>query len=185
MHRCLTLLGAAALSSVAACATVGSSSQPISDQEHVLVDSPTGRYDMLLTKEHYLSSDTITVAPARAWPALLQTYASFGVPLQGADAPSRVVATQYLHVHGTFAGERMTRWIDCGNSITGEIASNYEVTLRFATVIDTSIAGRSVLRTAVTATAVATGSGSTPVECVTRGALEKRIAALVTSRSGS
>jgi hypothetical protein len=125
------------------------------------------------------------VSPARAWPALIQTYASFGVPLQGADAASHVVATQYVHVHGTFAGERMSRWLDCGNSITGDIASNYEVTLRFATVIDTSSAGRSVLRSAVTATAVAPGSGSTGVNCTSRGALEKRIAALVASRSGT
>jgi hypothetical protein len=59
----------------------------------------------------------------------------------------------------------------------------YEITLRFGTLIDTSVTGRSILRTAVGATAVAPGSGTTPVNCNTRGALEKRIASLVLSKA--
>ena len=152
-------------------------------QEHVIVDSPTGRSDLLLTREQYLSSDTLTVPPSRAWLALMQAYASFGVPLQGADATRRMIATQYFHAHSSFAGERMSRWLECGSTMTGDIASNYEITLRFGTLIDSSVAGRSIVRTAVSATAIAPGSGTTPVECSTRGALESRIAALVASKS--
>jgi hypothetical protein len=163
------------------CAT---SSTPASyGQEHIIVDSPTGRSDLLLTREQYFSSDTLTVPPSRAWPALVQTYASFGVPLQGADAARRMIATQYFHAHSSFAGERMSRWLECGSTMTGDIASNYEITLRFGTLIDSSVVGRSIVRTAVTATAIAPGSGTTPVECSTRGSLESRIAALVASKS--
>ncbi|HKW11792.1 MAG TPA: hypothetical protein VJO33_15500 [Gemmatimonadaceae bacterium] len=164
------------------CASTGSSGGSY-EQQHVTVDGPAGRVDLLLTREQYLSSDTITVPPARAWPALVQTYAGFGVPLQGADGKSRTIATQYFHAHATFAGERMSRWLDCGSTMTGEISTNYEITLRFGTLIDTSAAGRSIVRTAVTATAIAPGSGTTPVDCSTRGALERRIAALVASKS--
>lgn len=167
---------------VAACAS-GSGSGPYA-QQHVTVDSPSGRFDMLLTRDQYLSSDTLTISPARAWPALVQTYAGFGVPLQGADAARRMIATQYIHAHTNFAGERLSRWLECGTTMTGDIATSYEITLRFGTLIDTSVAGRSVIRTAVTATAVAPGSGTTPVECSTRGTLERRIAALVSSKSG-
>jgi len=167
---------------VAACAS-GSGSGPYA-QQHVTVDSPGGRFDMLLTRDQYLSSDTLTVSPTRAWPALVQTYAGFGVPLQGADAARRMIATQYIHAHTNFAGERLSRWLECGTTMTGDIATSYEITLRFGTLIDTSVAGRSVIRTAVTATAIAPGSGTTPVECSTRGTLERRIAALVSSKSG-
>jgi hypothetical protein len=114
---------------------------------------------------------------------LIQTYASWGVPLQGADAQQYMIATQPFRAHGTFAGERLSRWIDCGQSITGDIATSYEVTLRFGSLIDTSEAGRSIIRTAVNATAIAPGSGTTPVQCSTRGALEKRIAALALNKS--
>ena len=78
----------------------------------------------------------------------------------------------------------MSRWLECGSTMTGDIATTYEITLRFGTLIDTSVAGRSIIRTSVTATAIAPGSGTTPVECSTRGALERRIAALVSSKSG-
>jgi hypothetical protein len=172
---------ALALSFAFGCAT--SSTSGTYAQQHIIIDSPGGRFDLLMSREQYLSSDTLTVPASRAWPALLQTYASFGVQLQGADPAQRVIATQYIHAHSSFAGERMSRWLECGSTMTGDIASNYEVTLRFATLIDTSVVGRSIIRTAFNATAIAPGSGTTPVECSTRGALESRIAALVASRS--
>ena len=165
-----------------ACAS--SSANPPYAQQHVTVDSPGGRVDLLLTREQYLSSDTLTIAPARAWPALVQTYAGFAVPLQGADAKGRMIATQYFHAHASFAGERMSRWLECGSTMTGDIATTYEITLRLGTLIDTSASGRSIIRTAVSASAIAPGSGTTPVQCSSRGALERRIAALVASKSG-
>jgi len=179
LSRCAAIVILAA----AGCATTGSGGQGTFQQERVTVDGPGGRYDLLLTRERYLSSDTLTIAPSRAWPALMQTYASFGVPLQGADQKRYLIATQPVHAHASFAGERMSRWLECGSTMTGDIASAYEITLRFGSLLDTTVAGRSIVRTAVTATAIAPGSGTTPVECSTRGALEKRIAALVASNS--
>ena len=63
------LLAAAALATLA-CATTGSTAAGPYEQSHVIVDAPGGRYDLLLTREQYLSSDTLTVAPKAAWPAL-------------------------------------------------------------------------------------------------------------------
>lgn len=166
-----------------ACATSGSTASGPYEQSHVVVDAPGGRYDLLLTREQYLSSDTLTVTPKSAWSALVQTYAGFGVPLQGADRTRYMIATQYFHAHTSFAGERLSRWLECGSTMTGDIATTYEITLRFGSLLDTSVAGRTVVRTAVTATAVAPGSGTTSVQCSSRGSLEKRIAALVASKS--
>ncbi len=113
----------------------------------------------------------------------MQTYAALGVPLQGADASRYMIATQYFHAHTSFAGERMSRWLECGTTMTGDIATTYEITLRFGTMLDTSVVGRTIVRTALTATAIATGGGTTGVDCSSRGSLEKRIAALVRSHS--
>lgn len=181
MRLHLTILGAA-LMSAAGCASTGGPVQTGMQQEHVGIEGVGGSFDFLLTKESFLSSDTLSVPPSRAWPALIQTYAEFGVPLQGADGSRRVIATQYVRAHGNFAGQRLSRWIDCGSSITGDIATSYEITLRFGTMIDSSAAGRSVLRSALGATAQATGGGTTPVECTTRRSFEKQIAALVQSK---
>ncbi|HEY2376662.1 MAG TPA: hypothetical protein VGH98_11860 [Gemmatimonadaceae bacterium] len=175
----------ATLSAVLAAGCATSSTPGSYAQEHVTVDSPGGRFDLLLTREQYLSADTLAVPPTRAWSGLVQTYAGLGVPLQGADAASRTIATQYFHAHARFAGESMSRWLECGSTMTGEISTSYEITLRFGTLIDTSVAGRSIVRTAVSGTAIAPGSGTTPVECSSRGALERRIVALVASKSSS
>src|SRR5690348_13092451 len=152
-------------------------------QEHMVVDAPGGRFDLLLTSDHELSSDTLVLPPAQAWRGLVQTYAGFGAPLQGADGQRYMIATESFHAHATFAGERMNRWFDCGQSITGDIATSYEITLRLGTLIDTSSTGRSIIRSAIDATAIAPGSGTTPVECSSRGTLEKRIAALAAAQS--
>lgn len=167
---------------VAGCGATGAVTQGY-QQEHTIVDAPGGRYDLLLSRENVLSSDTLVLPTAQAWKGLVETYASFGVPLQGADGEHYMIATQPFHVHVSFAGERLSRWLDCGQSLTGDNATSYLVTLRLGSLIDTSVAGRSVVRTAVSASAVSPGSGTTPVECSSRGALEKRIAALAASKS--
>lgn len=179
----LALVTIAALATLG-CASGGGARDPGPEQSHVIVDAPGGRYDLLLTREQYLSSDTLTVAPKSAWAALVQTYAAFGVPLQGADASRYMIATQYFHAHTSFAGERLSRWLECGSTMTGDIATSYEITLRFGSMLDTSAVGRTIVRTAVVATAIAPGSGTTHVDCTSRGSLEHRIAALVASKSG-
>jgi len=178
----LARLAVAALATLG-CATSGSTGAGPYEQSHVIVDAPGGRYDLLLTREQYLSSDTLTVSPKAAWPALVQTYAAFGVPLEGADQSRYVIATRYFHAHSSFAGERMSRWLECGSTMTGDIATTYEITLRFGSLLDTSVVGRTIVRSAVSATAIATGTGTTPIQCSSRGSLEKRIAALVASKS--
>ena len=178
----LARLAIAALAALA-CASTGSTGSGPYEQSHVIVDAPGGRYDLLLTREQYLSSDTLTVAPNAAWPALVQTYAALGVPLQGADKSRYMIATNYFHAHSSFAGERMSRWLECGSTMTGDIATTYEITLRLGSLLDTSVVGRTIVRTAVVASAIATGTGTTPVQCSSRGSLEKRIAALVASKS--
>jgi len=183
MHPSRLTLAAAAALAAFGCASAGSGDPGPYQQSHVTVEAPGGRYDLLLTREQFLSSDTLTVSPKSAWPALVQTYASFGVPLQGADRSQYMIATQYVHAHGSFAGERLSRWLECGSTMTGDIATTYEITLRFGSMLDASIVGRTIVRTAVSATAIAPGSGTTSVQCSTRGALEKRIAALVASKS--
>ena len=171
-----------ALAGVGACASVPSASTGY-QQEHVIVDAGDSRFDLLLSHDHYLTSDTLALPASKAWRGLVQTYAGFGVPLQGADGQHYMIATEPFHTHGSFAGERLSRWLDCGQSITGDIATSYEVTLRFGTLIDTSEAGRSIVRTSVNAMAVAPGSGTTPIECSSRGTFEKHIAALVAAKS--
>jgi hypothetical protein len=181
MTKVLFLLASLALLA-AGCASGGGAST-VSSQEHVTFDLGAGVFDMKLFRDDVLSADTLALAPAVAWQGLLRAYASLGVPLQGANARQRVIATQHFRGFRNFAGERLSRWLDCGSSMTGDIATTYEVTMRLATMVDTSLATRSVLVTAFTATAVATGSGTTPVHCRSLGTFEKQLAQIAREKS--
>jgi hypothetical protein len=178
------MFGVALLASfVAGCASGGGASPVRSTQERVTFDLGAGAFDMKLFRDEVLSADTLALAPAVAWQGLVRAYASLGVPLQGANAGRRVIATQRFRGFRNFAGERLSRWLDCGSSMTGDIATTYEVTMRLATMVDTSLAARSVLLTSFTATAVATGSGTTPVHCRSLGKLEKQLAQMAREKS--
>ena len=180
----LTFLVAFAMAGLAAsCASRTGPSTVRMREERMILDVGGLPFDVKLFHDERLSSDTLEVAPGIAWRGLVQAYASLGVPLQGANAQGRVITTKYFRAHHDFLGERISRWLDCGSSLTGEIATTYELTMRMATMIDTSLAGRSILLTALTATAIAPGSGTTPVRCQTRGSLEKRLAVLAREKS--
>jgi hypothetical protein len=170
-------LGAAMLAGAAlvGCATPPPPAQRTT-REQISFDAGSG-FDITLLRDESVSTDTVSRAPNLTWRGLVATYASLGLPILGADAPRRIIATRHFRAHGAFAGERMSRWMDCGSSITGDIATSYEITMRLASVIDSLQTGQSVLHTAVNATAAATGGGTTPVHCRSLGGLEKRIAA--------
>lgn len=164
-----------------ACASAASRAAPTTEgtvsREDVSVDAGgMGLIDVTLWRDESLSADTVAPAPAAAWPALMRAYAALGVPLQGADAKRRVIATRFFHAHSRFAGESLSRWLDCGSSITGDIASSYEITMRIGTRVDSLSGGGARLSSAVSAVATAVGSSSPPVHCTSRRTLEKRLA---------
>jgi hypothetical protein len=168
---------------VTACAAASPLGSPYQEEHVSLNGVGNGRYDILLTHDRSLSSDTVGVATPQAWKGLVRTYMSFGAPLEGVDGQHYMIATEPFRVHGTFAGESMSKWIDCGQSIMGDRASTYEVTLRLGTLLDTTDVAHPVARTAMIATAVTPGSSTAPIECGSRGLLERRIAALALSNS--
>lgn len=179
------LVAAGIAIAVAACAPSPSTSSTPSSvtRERVGFETANGAIDMTLLRDERLSEDTVAFVPARVWPALIQAYASLGAPLQGADAPRHAIATQFFRPHGTFAGLAISRLLDCGSGIMGENATSYQILMRVATVVDTSVAGRSIMRTAIAATAVAPGGGTTTLHCQSMGVLERRLVALVVARA--
>ena len=63
MHPSRLTLAAAAALAAFGCASAGSGDPGPYQQSHVTVEAPGGRYDLLLTREQFLSSDTLTVSP--------------------------------------------------------------------------------------------------------------------------
>jgi hypothetical protein len=175
--------GAAVAFGSAACASTSSAGSAYQEEHVTLNGVGNSRYDILLTHDRSLSSDTIAVPTPQAWKGLVRTYMSFGAQMEGVDGQHYMIATQPFRVHGTFAGESMSKWIDCGQSIMGDRSMTYEVTLRLGTLLDTTDAAHPIARTGMIAMAVTPGTSTAPIECGSRGTLERRIAALAASNS--
>jgi hypothetical protein len=171
---------------IAGCASgSGGGSIPTSRtvEERVSLDSPGGG-DLMLRLTHDVSgyTDTVAVASGPAWAALMRAYGTIGLAITASDPSKRLLASGPLRVHRRLGGQALSQYLDCGSSLTGDNADQYEITLRVASEIEPAGA-QSIVRSQVTATAVAVGSSNSPMRCSSKLNLERRIARLVAGGS--
>lgn len=126
------------------------------------------------------------VVPAAPDPVLLllpDVYAELGITGAGADAATRTVGRRGMDVRRTFAGERVSFWLDCGRNVIGEqVADVYRVQISLRSTVTPSARqpGSSDVRTVVEAIArTVEGNSTSPVRCVSTGRLESRIGTML------
>jgi len=80
----------------------------------------------------------------------------------------------------TFAGQRMSTWLRCGESMTGPNADSWRIYMAVVSGVEGVNNDSSKVRTLITATARNMGGSSNPIRCTTTGRFEmmlgKRIA---------
>lgn len=113
----------------------------------------------------------VPVAQARA--ALPAVYGALGLrgggPTEGGWAAPRVQATRAL------AGVRLSRYLDCGSTVSMANADHYAVTLHVATRLSETTPGATLAETRVQATAKPIGTSGETVACSSTGQLEREI----------
>lgn len=122
----------------------------------------------------------------RAWAVLPLAYEALGLPLTTLDSERRVIGAGGVRAQGRLGGAWLSRYVDCGTASTGLAnADSYAVTLDVVTQVDGSANGANAgLSTALRASGrPASTSTSNPVNCVSRGALERRLAELVREKA--
>jgi hypothetical protein len=124
--------------------------------------------------------DALAIPAGRVYALLPLAYEAAGLPLSTLDSDRRLIGAGGVRAHGRLGGTWLSRYVDCGTAPNGiPNADSWAVTLDVATRVD-STAAASELSTTVRATGRPTStSTSNPVNCVSRGALERRIAELV------
>jgi hypothetical protein len=176
----------AALTVFSACASGSHSSIPSArtEEERVTLDAPggSGSINLRLTHDVSGSADTVALATAPAWAALMRAYATLGIPISASDPSRHVLGAGPLRAHRKFGGMALSHALECGSSITGDNADMYEVTLRLVSEIEPAGA-QSIVRTQVAATAREVGSSNSPLRCSSKHGLEQRIARLVAGGS--
>lgn len=174
--RVLSSLGLALL--LAACASSGGYQQGAqTETARTRINWSSSTFEMSRTLHLPVHTDTVAVETGWLWSNLPGVYDTLGVPLNMVNAEARALGAVQARVHGRLGDERLSRYLTCGSTMTGEIADQYDI---FLTVV-TQVAAlaedstRSVLSTSLRARAEQGAVSYQENECATRGRLEEEI----------
>lgn len=119
--------------------------------------------------------DTVSGRPADLFTLLPTVYESLDVPVSTLDEEAKTLGVLEVRARGEFAGERISRWLDCGTSITGDVAGQRDVYVTLLTQVESlEGTGGSGVSVHLSGYAVQSGQGHQR-NCRTRGRLERRI----------
>ena len=120
------------------------------------------------------------LAPAeRVWAALPAAYRAVGLAGGVVSQGERVFGTPLIRSRGRLAGERASRFLNCGSNPIGAPAANlYDLETTVRTAVRTNPDGTTRLELLVEATA-APPAGGTRAQCTSTRVLEDLIAAQV------
>lgn len=122
--------------------------------------------------------------PARltaVWGTLPAVFEQLGIEPTYVDAgQGRIGNARYTRTR--IERQPMSTYIECGSGLTGPYADAYEVTLSLLVSVVPGGQLGTVVRTNVDAFATQRSANSTSIHCTSRGALERRIRALIEER---
>ncbi len=118
----------------------------------------------------------VPAAPSRVFDALKSVYEELGVP-PGTHDPStgRIGNTDFWKTR-KFAGESISSFLNCGESLTGTVANNYRIYMSLLSIVRPDGKGASEVETAFRAQAQnMEGTSADRIACGSTGKLEERI----------
>jgi alcohol dehydrogenase YqhD (iron-dependent ADH family) len=152
------------------------SAPPLGTDSNVRIqrsDGATEEYD--ISRANSSRPRGVSVDPRTAWTRLPEIYAAIGVREAGVvDTERRLFGRRNFRVARRIGEVPLNRLIDCGGTVFGD-TNSYEVTLTVLTSITPAADGGSTVQTWVEGSGRQIGSSSTPVQCVSTGAIEREI----------
>jgi hypothetical protein len=120
--------------------------------------------------------DTLPVPAARVWAQLPAAYASVGIPLSVADSTSRTLGALRVPMRNRLGTRQLSAFVDCGLTPTGTPRANsYVVSVTALTQVQDVAGGKSVVRTAVAASARDDAASSPDLQCGSSGRIEQML----------
>lgn len=118
----------------------------------------------------------VPVASAQLWAAFPAAYAALGLPAgQGGEAHGASVVGPF-QLTRQLGRVPLSRYLDCGSTLTHPKADAYTVTLHITTGLEPAGAGVTNVGTLVQASARPRDTAGNPVSCISTGRLERRLA---------
>lgn len=129
---------------------------------------------------------TIGAPLSTVWNTLGAAYQAVGIDLTLADAPNHRVGNMRFNRFGHMNGEPVSRFVSCGNGMTGPIADRRRVVFSVVTTVTAVDATHTELVTDVEAYASdVSGESNDRVSCASTGALEQRLYRALEQRLGT
>lgn len=146
--------------------SIGSGVRPVDGQPGVVT----------LTRTDAIPTDSLAVAPAAALDVVRAAYEAASVPVTLADRAGGQVGNQRLVVRRALGGTPLSRYLQCGQTITGTRADVDRIVMSIVSTVTALPDGRSTVSTMIAAHAVdVSGNSSDPQRCASTGALETRV----------
>lgn len=170
----------------AACSSSGASdAAPVSTPtpQPVRMDTQDGAIDLSLTRSNPTAEYRIDASPDAVWAALPVVYKELGIPVTTMVTASKQLGNTDFRVRRQLGGERLSRYLDCGERMGERNAETYDVKMRVLTMVRPADGG-STLVTAVDATARPLSVSGNTVNCTSTGRLEERILTVIREQAG-
>ncbi|MEO6210516.1 MAG: hypothetical protein ABIQ10_10365 [Gemmatimonadaceae bacterium] len=153
------------------------------------VDMPTGAsIEIDWEHQHTYEETKLLVGVDKAWSEYPTVFGELGIEPNVIDSKQHVFGNAGVKVRGSLGHQRLSRYIDCGATAGMANADQYDIIVRVVSQVVPADAGLATIRTQVEANGRASGESSTSARCVSTGALEARIARMMSelaTKSGS
>jgi hypothetical protein len=145
-----------------------------------------GGFEISSVASERVTSQAVAAPVERVWAALPAAFQAVGLSGGGVISQSeRIFGTPLLRFRGRLAGERASRYLNCGRNPIGAAAADmYQMEAVVRSSVRPNSDGTTRLEVLVEATAAAP-AGGTRTTCATTRALEERIVAEVRRVAGA
>lgn len=128
-------------------------------------------------------SQPYLVPVATIWSKLPEVYAELDIPVTTIIAAQHEIGNASLRIRRSLAGQRLSRYLNCGSSMGEQNADTYQVTMAIVSRVSQNREGHTILTTTVEGNGSATAASShRGVVCTSTGELERRIEQMVRDR---
>jgi hypothetical protein len=180
-----TLLVLCACASSSGGSTGQNADSPAMEQrvEMTRVETPNGVIQIDWHRERTYDQTALLVPVDRAWAAVPAVFGELGIEPTLVDSKQHVFGNAGANYRRKLGSQRISRYFDCGSTAGISNADDYDLLVRVITQIIPAEGGLSALRTQVEATGHATAVSGQVVRCASTGALEARIAHMVSDQA--
>jgi hypothetical protein len=147
-----------------------------SSEQLTRIETPGGNITIDWEHQHTYDEQKLLVGVDKAWAQYPTVFGELGIPTGLVDQKQHVFGNAGVKVRGSLGKQRLSTYLECGKVAGMSNSDTYDVVIRVVSQVVPADAGLASIRTQVEGSAHSSGDSGPSVRCVSTGALEARIA---------